>query len=270
MVSQLNLLENDIQRRARRVPATTSTHPARSAFLKSAYVVVTTYYAIIGSIVGTLRGREALLVFLRQYLRTITRTLRIIGRIELVIVGTYLENPGRSALILPTHESVLDTILGHGEGFNTCYVAKHELFGIPWFGKCMRIMQMIPINRKKPDIRTLIRDVKKALSYGRHVFFFPSGTREPMGIHRSVLPGTFPLIEHAFRMGIPVVPVTMQTGACWGKGLFGAKPGTMRITFGVPLRSREPPTNGAERTIFRQEVKDELIAVWSYLGTRRV
>jgi 1-acyl-sn-glycerol-3-phosphate acyltransferase len=65
-------------------------------------------------------------------------------------------------------------------------------------------------------MRTLLEEGKKAAAAGRPVMIFPEGTR--------VRPGETPPLRPGFAglyraLGLPVVPVAVDSGRLWGRGL---------------------------------------------------
>lgn len=117
------------------------------------------------------------------------------------------------------------------------WVAKKELFGIPFVGWMMRMAGDIPVDRRDP--RSQISTLKTAVSYLRNdcsIMFFPEGTRSRSGKLGRFTNGAFHL---AIREQIPVLPLVIDgTQNCLPKKSwkFGTAPEiTLRVLEPVPV-----------------------------------
>ena len=108
-------------------------------------------------------------------------------------------------------------------------VIKKELSDIPLFGFLTRRYGVIPVERSAgaKALRNLVAEGEKAVATGRPVMIFPEGTRVRVGEQPEIKPG-FAALYRA--LGLPVVPVAMNSGRLWGRGLIH-RPGT--VTFKV-------------------------------------
>jgi 1-acyl-sn-glycerol-3-phosphate acyltransferase len=95
---------------------------------------------------------------------------------------------------------------------------KKELADIPLFGFMTRRYGVIPVERSAgaKALRTLVAEGQAAVATGRPVIIFPEGTR--------VRPGERPPLRSGFAglyraLGLPVVPVAVDSGRLWGRGL---------------------------------------------------
>lgn len=86
-------------------------------------------------------------------------------------------------MFLINHQSDLD--IGIMETITTqdlAWVAKKELFDIPFFGLVLRLPQDIALQREsKSALVKLIKDAKKPIDEGRVITIFPEGTRTETG-----------------------------------------------------------------------------------------
>jgi len=142
-----------------------------------------------------------------------------------------LENlPDEPCIIASKHQSAWDTVIFstflNGPGF----VLKRELLKIPLFGWYVVGAGCIPIDRVggPSALRGMIEYTRKILSQGQTVVIFPEGTRTAPGTHLPYHPGTAALYAH---LGVPVVPVALNSGLFWGRRNFLKKPG--RITLEI-------------------------------------
>ena len=97
-------------------------------------------------------------------------------------------------------------------------VIKRELFDLPLFGFMTRRYGVIPVERSAgaKALRALVEEGRKAASGGRSVIIYPEGTRVPVGQAPSLKSG-FAALYRA--LGLPVVPVAVDSGRLWGRGL---------------------------------------------------
>ena len=98
------------------------------------------------------------------------------NRIKYQIVGEL--NPD-AHIIIANHQSFLDMVLVEKlHPKDVSWMAKKELFDLPFFGRAVKIPKMISVNRQnKLGLKTLISDVKDRIDHNRPVAIFPEGTR---------------------------------------------------------------------------------------------
>ncbi|PYO09824.1 MAG: 1-acyl-sn-glycerol-3-phosphate acyltransferase [Gemmatimonadetes bacterium] len=125
------------------------------------------------------------------------------------------------------------------------FVAKAELFKVPIFGRGMRIIGMIEIQRENRKAAFGAYDVAaEKIRSGSSVVVFPEGTRGHAYPLRSFKKGPFVL---AVAAGVPIVPVIVHgTIEIMPKGSFWVQPGTIDVhllepvsTTGVDYEHRE-------------------------------
>jgi 1-acyl-sn-glycerol-3-phosphate acyltransferase len=137
-------------------------------------------------------------------------------------------------LIASRHESTFDVLFWIAMLPAACFVVKRELAQIPLFGRCIRAVGMISVDReaKGTAMRTLLRGGVRAKAEGRHIIIFPEGTRVDPDEYPPLQPGVAAL---ASRTGLQVVPVMTDSGRYWGRRAFRKLPGTIRIVVQPPL-----------------------------------
>jgi 1-acyl-sn-glycerol-3-phosphate acyltransferase len=104
------------------------------------------------------------------------------------------------------------------------------LADLPLFGRITRRYGVIPVDREAgaKALREMLADAKAAAATGRPVLIFPEGTR--------VTPGTTPPLRAGFAglyraRGLPVVPVALDSGLLFGRGL-NKRGGTVHFRIG--------------------------------------
>jgi 1-acyl-sn-glycerol-3-phosphate acyltransferase len=123
------------------------------------------------------------------------------------------------AVLAAQHQSELDILVLLAYLPAPTFVLKQELLKMPLFGACLRPAGMIPIDRAgaAPALRGMVKAARGALAAGRSIVIFPQGTRVAPGVRGVLQPGVTAL---AAITGAGVVPVTVDSGRCWGpKGL---------------------------------------------------
>lgn len=113
-------------------------------------------------------------------------------------------------------------------------VLKKELLNIPIYGWYMRKLGMIPIDRSAGAgaMKKVIRRARVMLAAGRSFMIAPEGTRVPPGETRRYQPGVVALYKD---LGLPVIPVALNSGLFWPKGRWIKPPGTVLIEFLPPV-----------------------------------
>jgi 1-acyl-sn-glycerol-3-phosphate acyltransferase len=109
-------------------------------------------------------------------------------------------------------------------------VMKKELRDIPLFGFMTERYGVIPVERSAgaKALRSMVAAAREATASKRPVLIFPEGTRVPPGEAPSLRPGFTGLYR---ALGLPVVPVAVDSGRLWGKG-FVKLPGTVTFLIG--------------------------------------
>ncbi|HEY7726424.1 MAG TPA: lysophospholipid acyltransferase family protein [Anaeromyxobacteraceae bacterium] len=123
----------------------------------------------------------------------------------------------RAYVVVSNHQSMLDIFMLSRIPREMKWMAKAELFRIPWVGWMFRIAGDIPVRRG--DAASGRRALERAAAYlrsGMHVMLFPEGTRSRDGKLLPFKPGAFKL---AISAGAPVLPVALDgAGAGMPKG----------------------------------------------------
>ena len=121
-------------------------------------------------------------------------------------------------LIAVKHESMLETIEMVRLSNLPVIVIKRELADLPLFGFMTRRYGVIPVDRSAgaKALRNLVGEGQQAIASGRPVLIYPEGTRVHVG-EAPPLKSGFAALYRA--LGLPVVPVAVDSGRLWGRGL---------------------------------------------------
>jgi 1-acyl-sn-glycerol-3-phosphate acyltransferase len=132
------------------------------------------------------------------------------------------------------------------------WLAKEELFRVPFFGGAMRRAGYIPLDRS--DGRQALKSIDEAarrIREGVSVVVFPEGTRTCDGTLLPFKKGGFIL---ASRAAVPVVPFTINGSmAINPRNRFELYPGTISITFAEPVQPEG--TGNTARELLLEQVR---------------
>jgi len=205
---------------------------ARSLLFNVLFYVTTTLFVVIGS----------LLLFAPR--RWAMAALAVHSRFELwllkTIVGTGLEVRGQEklpegpCLVASKHQSAWETFALIPLFRDPALLMKRELFWIPFHGWFSKKFEMIPVDREKGPaaLRAMLRETKKRVADGREIIIFPEGTRRPAGAPPDYKTGVVLLYE---ALGIPCVPVALNSGLFWPRRSLLRRPGTIVVEFLDPI-----------------------------------
>jgi 1-acyl-sn-glycerol-3-phosphate acyltransferase len=154
-------------------------------------------------------------------------TVRVEGRENL---------PDGACVLASKHQSAWETIAFAQLFWPVLFVLKKELTYIPIFGWALLATRQITLDRGAGTqaMRHLIREGKRAAAEGARIPIFPEGTRTFIGQQPPLLPGVVALARH---LGLPLVPVALNSGTVWPRGSFWKKPGIVTLRIMPPLAS---------------------------------
>jgi 1-acyl-sn-glycerol-3-phosphate acyltransferase len=143
-------------------------------------------------------------------------TLRVMGRLftyvnpfwDIELTGPFPENPRNPYVVVSNHFSQADPPIIARVPWEMKWVAKKELFNLPFAGWLLKLSGDIPVDRssKQSRARVLVR-AAKYLGDKCSVMFFPEGTRSRDGRVRRFSDGAFRL---AIKEGVPVLPIAID------------------------------------------------------------
>jgi 1-acyl-sn-glycerol-3-phosphate acyltransferase len=158
------------------------------------------------------------------------------------------------AVLVANHMSMLDITVLYGLFRPFKWVAKAELFRVPFVGWNMSINDYVRIRRGHRDsIRRMMEHCRLHLERGTPVLVFPEGTRSRDGRLQSFKDGAFRL---AVDVGCPVIPIVV-TGTCdampkQGLMIRGGMNASVRVL--DPISPADYPTHDALRDAARAAI----------------
>lgn len=160
---------------------------------------------------------------------------RLLAR-PLLGVRTRVEGhiPSGSVLIAAKHQSMYETLEMFVLLDEPAMVLKRELADIPFWGWVVRRYGVIPVDRSggAKALRRMMRAAQAAIAENRPIVIFPEGTRVPPGEQPPLQPGFAGLYR---ALGLPVVPVAIDSGRLWPRRSFLKRPGIITLRFGEPI-----------------------------------
>jgi 1-acyl-sn-glycerol-3-phosphate acyltransferase len=138
--------------------------------------------------------------------------------------------PSGPVIIAAKHQSEWDGLVFHSLLSDPVYVLKRELLHLPMFGLYLARLGNVGIDRAAGfrAIKQMLPAVRNRLAEGAQVIVFPEGTRVQPGERRPYHPGIAALYQ---RCDVPLVPVALNSGVFWKRGIFRRYPGTITIEF---------------------------------------
>ncbi len=164
------------------------------------------------------------------------------------------------AIYAAKHQSAWDTLVFPLLLDKPAYVLKQELIGVPLFGAYLRQCGMIPVDRqgRAAALKRMLSAARTAVADGHPILIYPEGTRTPPGERRPYHPGVAALYGD---LGLPVIPVALNSGLFWGRRSFHKKPGTITLEFLPPIAP------GLPRKAFMAELQARLEEACSRLAS---
>jgi 1-acyl-sn-glycerol-3-phosphate acyltransferase len=193
--------------------------------------------------------------------RGLLRVAQAWGRSNMVLMrvlaGTRVEFrhldrlPSGGLLLAAKHQSFWETFTLLTLVDEPAFILKRELTWIPVFGWLLVRGGMIAVDRAA-GLSALSRMTKRAIAAvrgGRQIIIFPEGTRRPPGAEPAYKFG----VAHLYRqLGVPCVPIALNSGLFWPRRQFLRRPGT------IIVEVLEPILPGLPRDAFFAQLQDAI------------
>ena len=197
-----------------------------------------------------LAPRARAMRFGRWWSRSVLDLARAVAGIDYELRGAK-HLPREPAIIAMKHQSAWDTLAVPALLGDVAIVLKRELLWIPLYGWYARKAGMIPVDRGAgaSALKSMVRRARDVIAEGRPIVIFPEGTRTAVGAKRPYHPGVAALYT---QLGLPVVPVAVNSGLFWPRRSFIKRPGRIVVEALPPL----PP--GLDRKAFLAELQSRI------------
>jgi 1-acyl-sn-glycerol-3-phosphate acyltransferase len=221
----------------------------RSVVFNIAFYLVLFVYLIVAS-PTLLLPRGALLWMVKNWSAVNLAMLRIICGLHCEFRGVEKIPPG-AVLVASKHQSLWETFALITILKDPAYILKRELMWIPFFGWCAWKAQMIPVDRgaRSQALNAMTERARVEIGKGRQIIIFPEGTRRAPGAEPKYKFGVAFLYSE---LGIPCVPVALNSGVFWPRRSFMRYPGIVRVEF------LDPIAPGLDRQVFFDRVQREI------------
>ena len=173
-----------------------------------------TFLFVVGCFVASLIGSKPLRSVVHAWTDFHHAFVRLLGT-RVAVEGAI---PPGAYLIAVKHQSMFETLEMMRIARTPIVVLKNELSRLPGFGWATRSYGVIPVDREAgaKALRGMLAAAKEAVASGRPILIYPEGTR--------VRPGETPPLQAGFAglykaLGLPVVPVALDSGRLWGRNL---------------------------------------------------
>ncbi|HEV2559544.1 MAG TPA: lysophospholipid acyltransferase family protein [Microvirga sp.] len=209
----------------------------RSLFFNLAFYLNLIVWMIV--LLPVLLGpRPLFLAIVKAWARSSLRLLEVVAGTKVEIVGRENIPPG-GLLVAAKHQSFWETFTLFTVFSEATYILKRDLMWIPLFGWYLAKAGCVPIDRRAGSL-ALVKmnaEAREAVRKGRQIVIFPEGTRRPAGAPPAYKYGVAHLYEN---LGVPCVPVGLNSGLYWPRRSFLRRPGTIRIEIGKPIPAGLP------------------------------
>lgn len=204
----------------------------RTAIFYALFLGQTAILAVIVGIIAIIwRRRTAVSWAIANYWRNSNVVmLRWVVGIRTAVEGGDTIPPG-PCIIAAKHQSDWDifAILPYTDE-KPAYIAKRELIDIPFFGWAAQSIDTISIDRKlgAQAIPAMLAEAREKVDRGCRIVIYPEGTRKAPLADPDYRQGIVRMYE---ALGVPVVPVALNSGLYWGRNSLVMWPGTARAKF---------------------------------------
>jgi 1-acyl-sn-glycerol-3-phosphate acyltransferase len=123
------------------------------------------------------------------------------------VSGEQITDPRRPYVVVSNHQSQADIPIISFLPWEMKWIAKRELFRIPFVGWMMRLAGDIPVDRENLSRARVLVAAGEYLKKKCPVMFFPEGTRSLDG---RVLPFTDGAFRLAIKAQVPVLPLVVE------------------------------------------------------------
>ncbi len=140
------------------------------------------------------------------------------------------EVPRGAALVASKHQSTLETFAFRLILDDPAVILKRELLRIPIFGWYLGKTGVIAIDRAAgmKALKEMVKGAEAAVAEGRQVLIFPEGHRQEVGAEPNYHSGVAMIYAG---LGLPCVPVALNSGLFWGRGSLSKRAGVVTIRF---------------------------------------
>ncbi|NQZ13589.1 MAG: 1-acyl-sn-glycerol-3-phosphate acyltransferase [Alphaproteobacteria bacterium] len=196
----------------------------------------------IAFIPALLLSRPYILGLTKFYVGCVYFLEKYIANLDYEIRGKEYLPQGQSYIVAAKHQSAYETLKLHHLFGDPTIVLKRELLSLPLFGKFLKKLDVIPINRKNKEeaINSILEGAERMKSQKRPIVIFPQGTRVGVQISSKKKPYKGGIAKMYQNTDMSVVPLALNTGMYWSRNSFFKKPGKVIFEFLPPIEPGLP------------------------------
>jgi 1-acyl-sn-glycerol-3-phosphate acyltransferase len=216
----------------------------RSILFNIAFYLNLLFY-LVAAFPSLFLPHRAVVAFAKSWGRTNLRLLRTICGIDVAWVGLDKIPPG-ALIVAAKHQSTWETFALLTLFDDPTFIIKRELMWIPVFGWYTWKARMIPVNRgaRSQALADMTERARAELAHNRQLVIFPEGTRRAPGAEPAYKFG----VAHLYgEIGVPCLPIALNSGLVWRRRGFLRHPGTVRVEILDPIPPGLGPTEFYER-----------------------
>lgn len=222
----------------------------RSAAFNLVFYLYTAIVVVAGLPALPFLSARATRRYARAWMAGARRILQTVAGLEVALEGLG-RIPAGPVIFASKHQSALDTMVFHLIRADVVYGLKQELRRIPLFALYLGRTGCIFVDRggAARALKSLVRGARVAVERGVSLVIFPEGTRRPPGAPPDYKSGVAALYA---ALGVPVVPVALNTGLFWPRRSFLKRPGRAVVEMLEPI----PP--GLDRATFMALLEERI------------
>jgi 1-acyl-sn-glycerol-3-phosphate acyltransferase len=177
--------------------------------------------------------RWGILAVAKLWARTNLWLLRAICGIGVEFRGFDRIPPG-PLLVASKHQSLWETFALLLILKDPAYIMKRELMWIPFFGWYTWKAGMISVDRSRGSqaLTQMNANARREALRDRQIIIFPEGTRRPPGAEPKY---KFGVVHLYMDMGVPCLPIALNSGLFWPRRSFRRYPGTIVVDVLEPI-----------------------------------
>ena len=159
-------------------------------------------------------------------------------------------------MIVANHTSFLDpVVIGVAAARVLSYVAQKDLFAIPFFGRVLSNLNVVPINRERIEL-SVFHKISKFAEENKAFVIFPEGTRSKTG---EIQPGKAGVGLIAWKTRVKVVPAFIKGSyEAWPVQARVFHPAKIEIIFGAPVEMEHFYQQESSKELY-QEITDKMM-----------
>lgn len=206
----------------------------RSLVANVVFYINLSLWLVFAAFPALLLPRRVMFKVATGWARSALFLMRVTAGLRHEVIG--MENiPSGGMMVAAKHQSFWETFVLVAMFPEPVFILKRELTWIPFFGWCLMKMRMIPVDRGG-RARALAQVTRRARielgENGRQLLIFPEGTRRAAGAPPDYKFG----VAHLYAdLGVPCLPVALNSGLYWPRRKFLRLPGTIRMEILPPI-----------------------------------